>query len=354
MVFESQTQRHGVSLLEVLISIGVIALGIFGVASLIPVAQFQVAQGTKLDRISALGPSAAAEFRIRGMGSPRNWVQHPFAPVTSNSGAMATSDVAGVQRRGFVIDPLGVLQGSQVFFPSLPTSVQPMNAPTQLPWVMPRLNLRQTSDPNLGLRAAQQIFYLTDDVEYDRPTEQTQQPRRQYLVNIQGRPVVPAPNTQLSWFATLSPVVTPGVMMSDEFLLSIVICEGRTPDVGLIETTEHDIAIQAVPFPGEVQIANDLVASEMGSGDWVLIAKSNNGNNPQNWVYRWTQIVGTSDKEFDEVSGVRTFSLANDDLIGPGEVNPAVNKAARMFFVRGVQSVFERTVRIQNTTAWDG
>ena len=54
-------QRSGVSLLEVLISIGVIAIGIFGVAALIPVAQLKVAEGTSRDRQAAFGPSAAAE-----------------------------------------------------------------------------------------------------------------------------------------------------------------------------------------------------------------------------------------------------------------------------------------------------
>ena len=266
----STCPRAGISLLEVLISIGVIALGIFGVASLIPVAQFQVAQGTKLDRIAAFGPSAAAEFRIRGMGSPKNWVQSPIAAVSAADGS---SDGSGVFRRGFVIDPLGVIEGKQIFFPSPPPNVQPMNVPVQMPWLMPRLNLTQTAgNSTAALRAAQRMFYLTDDVDYDRPTGQEKQPRRQYFVNIDGRPVAPSPNTQLSWFATLSPVATPGALKSDEFLLSIVICEGRTPDQALIRQTEHDFEIlrpdgkNPVPFPGDIQVINDPIVSEIGPG----------------------------------------------------------------------------------------
>ena len=70
-----QFQRSGISLLEVLISVGVIALGIFGVASLIPVAQLSVDKGLTADRQAALGRSAIADFRIRNMGSPGTFIR---------------------------------------------------------------------------------------------------------------------------------------------------------------------------------------------------------------------------------------------------------------------------------------
>ena len=84
-----------------------------------------------------------------------------------------------------------------------------------------------------------------------------------------------------------------------------------------------------------------------------MIGKSTNANSPANWTYRWTQIIGTTDEDVDKLSGFRTLTIANDDLIGPGEVDPSRKMRARVFFVRGVQSVFERTIRIQNTTGWD-
>ena len=84
-----------------------------------------------------------------------------------------------------------------------------------------------------------------------------------------------------------------------------------------------------------------------------MVAKSASMEDASRWFYRWTQIVGTSDEETDKLTGERTLSISNDDFLGPGEVNLAQNKAARIFFVKGVESVFERTIRIQNTTAWD-
>jgi len=350
-------KRTGISLMEVLISIGVISLGIFGVATLIPVAQFKVAEGTALDRISAFGPSAAAEFRIRDMGSPNNWVVSPFANIKI---AGTSSDQSGIARKGFVIDPLGVIQGRQLFFPSPPAGVQPVNALQQMPWLMPRLNLTDTApksnsqqDLLLAERLAQKIFYLGDDLDFDRPEEQEKQPRRQYFVNSAGQPISTVPGAQLSWFATLSPVATPGLVTSDEFVLSIVICKGRTPESNFIGQTEHDAAIQAVNFPGEIVVANDPLVSELKPGDWLLVAKSTMPDSRFNWIYRWTQIIGTSDEESDKLTGTRTISISNDDLIGPGEINPSQNKMGRIFFVTGVESIFERTIRIQNTNAWD-
>lgn len=339
------TRRAGVSLLEVLISIGVIALGIFGVASLIPVAQFQVAQGTTLDRIAAIGPSAAAEFRIRNMGSPRSWAPAGFASTLLNG---TSSDGWNVQRRAFVIDPLGFIQGKSPAFPA--------SANSSMAWVLPRINLLAThipSNPLLAERAAQKIFYLADDIPFDRPTEQQLQPRRQYFINAEGRPTSTVPGAQLSWFATLSPVATYQNHISDEFLLSIVVCKGRTTDRSLIANTEHDVEIGAVPFPGEIQVVNDLAVTELAPGDWIMVGKSANYGNQASWRYRWTQIIGTSDKEYDEQSGFRTLSISNDDWIGPGDINASQNKLARVFFVQGVESVFERTIRLQNTTAWD-
>ncbi len=343
-------KRTGISLLEVLISIGVIALGIFGVATLIPVAQFKVAEGTALDRIAAFGPSAAAEFRIRNMGSPNNWVVSPFANIKiAASTPGESSDNSGVLSKGFVIDPLGVIQGRQLFFPSPPTGVQPSNALQQMPWLMPRLNLTNTftSNPLVNERLAQKIFYLGDDVDFDRPDEQEKQPRRQYFIDSStGRPVSTVPGAQLSWFATLSPVATPGVT-SDEFVLSIVICKGRTPESQFIEQTEHDVAVQPTNFPGEIVVANDPLVSELKPGDWILVAKSNAPNSATTWVYRWTQVIGTSDEDTDKLTGERTFSISNDDII----IRP--NETGRIFFVTGVESIFERTIRIQNTNAWD-
>jgi len=63
-------RRHGISLLEVLISIFVMTVGLLGLAALIPVGRFEVLEAAKLDRGATLGKQAYREVLLRGMLKP--------------------------------------------------------------------------------------------------------------------------------------------------------------------------------------------------------------------------------------------------------------------------------------------
>lgn len=325
----AKQNRSGVSLLEVLISIGVIALGIFGVAALIPVAQFKVAEGTSLDRQSALGPSAVSEFRIRNMNAPATWLPTLQSLVDAN-----VLDPSEVNRpaRGVVIDPLGVLAGAN-FFPATSSDAN---------WRMPRFTLSSLAINNVpSLPLAQKVFYLQDDLTFDRPADESIQPRRQYFIaSNPRRPLAAVPAASLSWFATLSPSATPYVP-SDEFLLSVVICEGRVPELA----EEYRVRAVGAPFEGAINVQNSKAApfvQELEIGDWIMVAKVGDPTtgNQSGKVYRWTKIIGTLD---DQADSIRQLTLANNDLVQPGESN------LRVFFVKGVQSVFERTIRLEDS-----
>src|SRR5262245_45820354 len=57
--------RRGVTLMEVLISAGVTAVGLFGVLALVPLAAVQVGKGVQEDRKATVAKTAIAEFRTR-------------------------------------------------------------------------------------------------------------------------------------------------------------------------------------------------------------------------------------------------------------------------------------------------
>ena len=59
--------RRGITLLEVLISIFVMAVGLMGVAALIPIGTFAVSETAKADRSAAMGRAAMHEVRVRDM-----------------------------------------------------------------------------------------------------------------------------------------------------------------------------------------------------------------------------------------------------------------------------------------------
>ncbi|HEY6564956.1 MAG TPA: prepilin-type N-terminal cleavage/methylation domain-containing protein [Pirellulaceae bacterium] len=68
-------RRHAVSLVEVLISIAVIAIGLLGVTALIPVAGRQAAEGARNDRMANVGKRAFRQLQQRGLLNPANWIR---------------------------------------------------------------------------------------------------------------------------------------------------------------------------------------------------------------------------------------------------------------------------------------
>jgi len=69
--------RRGVSLLEVLISIGILSVGLISVLSLIPAGRLLNSKANALDRTSLLAMNAAADFMNRGLARPAGWTNIP-------------------------------------------------------------------------------------------------------------------------------------------------------------------------------------------------------------------------------------------------------------------------------------
>jgi hypothetical protein len=62
-----------VSVVEVLFAIGVVAVGLLGVMSLIPVAGYRVTRGSIADAGDRLGRNVVREFHVRGMADDGVW-----------------------------------------------------------------------------------------------------------------------------------------------------------------------------------------------------------------------------------------------------------------------------------------
>ena len=62
-----------------MISIGVVGVGLIGVAALIPLAHYKAAQGVREDRKALTGRRAFREFRIRDLARPGDMA----SPMTS-------------------------------------------------------------------------------------------------------------------------------------------------------------------------------------------------------------------------------------------------------------------------------
>jgi len=73
--------RPGVTLMEVMIAIGVMTVGLMGMASLIPLGRLELSEGDRMDNVSSLGRASFRDITVRGYLRPEMWVD----PVTGRS-----------------------------------------------------------------------------------------------------------------------------------------------------------------------------------------------------------------------------------------------------------------------------
>lgn len=142
--------RRGITLVEILVSIGILAVGLLGVAALFPVGGHFLRQGDISDRADAVAQVSHSEAVARGLLNPDNWLTTtvqsgqlvyglPFADLMRSSLRQARVDALtdgvtaeqGHSRRvgsAYVIDPagvgelmqppLGVVAANVAFFPA--------------------------------------------------------------------------------------------------------------------------------------------------------------------------------------------------------------------------------------------
>ena len=206
---------------------------------------------------------------------------------------------------------------------------------------------------------ARNSFFLKDELVFDRPADQGKQPRRQYFIGPNNQPITSVATASMSWFATLSPTVIDDPRRgSDEYLLSIVIVKERVP---LLAVTEENYAAVLCTAAGEITLSNSpavsteqMKMSDLRIGDWLMLSKSpgniSGGGQAKVDVHRWTQILGTSDEADATANTARSFTISNDDFFRPGNI--ATDRYS-VVFMRGVKAVYERTIRLENSSLWD-
>lgn len=141
--------RRGISIIEVLTSILVAAIGVAGVMVIIPFAVGQAEQGFDQETATTFGRNFADEFEIRGFDQAARWL--PAAPI-ANFG------------NGIVVDPIGsTATPSTNLFPY-------MSAPDQLPDLsIPRVNLRNEQNVAFSAGLGRTLFSWRNDLVFGQP-----------------------------------------------------------------------------------------------------------------------------------------------------------------------------------------
>jgi len=380
-----KTRRRGISMLEILISLGVILVGLLGVAALLPVARFDMVTSLRADRGAACARAAMRDMIVRRMIEPKhksgaaNWFYgtavDPSLPV-----AWPLVD------RPVAIDPIGVAQylyagasprGPYQEFP------YPANSIMGAPIIMCRATLGPIYGPNAQIRLAlaQRLFTSRDDLEFDLTGARTERPRQIFrLANGEngfgpattaaekaGNPFLNSPEQVAdaeglySWMATVMPAPD-----RRQYTVSTVVFYDRdvrlksddlTPES--VFKSELSCGIQFLgPGDAWLYVPTNLPSTwdatltsavrerlmELKQGNWVLLRGGNPG---PGGTFKWYRVaaLGDFDPTRDATNGYdgrRLVTLAGPDW--DTNVNPSAGTEVGLF--RGIVGVFTQTVEL--------
>ena len=161
--------RSALSLIEVLMSIFVVAVGLLGVAALLPVAGHQTRKGALYDQTAFVGREKLRDLSVRGYDQPQSMLSfngNGFAKYPLEPDRAFVIDPRFIAQRNNEGDMMGLFQGA-----TLPYSVSP-NQPLTTPF-MDRITLLQDpSNPTsgaMGIDQADEIFMSGDDIAFSDP-----------------------------------------------------------------------------------------------------------------------------------------------------------------------------------------
>lgn len=376
--------RRGLSLMEVMFAIGVVMIGLLGIAVLVPIAGRAARDGSNYDRAARAGLNAVREFHMREMGRPANWLYPDYTAV----GAPANNDTA------YCLDPRFVAVNNQVNMPVADSRrFFPYSALAAMPR-MRRISLRRwpASFGNSSLMStalADEIFVALDDLMIDTPVD-PQLPAQQVFYN--QNPASPDKRQavgEFSWMATLSPRNDGWTSASGSqqvsYTLSIVVFQGRD-NAMLLDGVSERWAVIPFTMAGATITSNGFFGGGVSGGDVALVDKGMfyqiNGQAPPapapqdlvvkrgQWIllarssavgpiYKWYKIT---EADPDETGGATSaellgsapppgFPIRHVTLFGQDWTFDANNQTFA-YILPGVVSVYEKTIRLENSSLW--
>jgi type II secretory pathway pseudopilin PulG len=349
--------RAGVTLLEVLFSMGIVTVGLLGVMIIVPLAGSRSAQGMIADGADRVGRNAIRAFDVYQMRRPDSWAQYD----TSNNNYQAFWG-----NEAFCLDPLYMAANTGtagIFrFPYLGTATS-QNTPTDIPW-MKRISLRRRPGatltnppptpptpilvPAMTVEQAGQIFLGEDDLVFNLPADRTLAPEQKYDSSTSKRQW----EGKFSWLATMVPKQDSD---NDLYLLSIVVFHRResyakaerTVDVTSFDSNGFnggDVTLSALLSSTTPATADDL---KMKQGEWLLLAGMNASGVEH---FRWYRIQSADSGPVLNGAGTgyeRVLTLFGQDW----PVALSVHKAV---WIPGVVAVYEKTIRLETSSLWTG
>lgn len=369
--------RRGVSLMEVLFSIGIVSIGLLGVFAIYPLALNQLGRGVVSDRSTRAGTNAIDTFSAQGMNRPDLWMWYTGSqtvPSYATSFVSNASLLPDGSNTGLLIDPqfIAANRGTRSanvdarLFPYYPRAVT--GQPRLRRITLANLFSSTAGTPSVmtGAEAAT-IFMAADDLVFDLPEDRNATPEQVFGAATTRRQF----EGTISWMATLVPeldVSTSASVPGELYRLSIIMFHHRNPTMAMDGQTERIATVtsfyNAGISGGDVELgAPNADSLDLKRGDWLMLAATAYpraaGNTDADSLFKWYRVVETED-DVRVVSGSsrRDVTLAGPDwpaaylTNSPSGTPPGLGVTTYAFLVSDVVAVFERTINLETSSLW--
>ncbi len=374
--------RSGFSIIEVLTSIVVAMIGVFGVMVLIPFAVKQAQTGLDSDAATIVARNAYAKFEIGGYRNNANWILNviPPFPPTIITAAQADAIVGGPGPRIYSIDPLGVTE--QTLGPDYSNTDFPFNRrspatayPSSLVIESANLVLPDYNNTTLGLDPmlkadSRRMFRAADQLEFGEAVDSAvgladadlYGPKQIYdlaTVDINGDLIVDENDRlrrqsrgNISWSAIVVPqrILGSNDLLAQKYRMYILVYKDRQMDVFNADpkvqmTTARVVApvIPAAPV-STVTLESPLVIPDgvVRKDEWVMLTNRRGplGVDQQIGFYRVVNFDGNDPVKITLDGPDFDFSVADSD-------------GTHIVHLKDVVGVYERTFTAEGDSNWN-
>jgi type II secretory pathway pseudopilin PulG len=362
---QNSSRRRGISLMEVLISMFVLAIGLLGVAALIPAGRHEIVEATKLETAAMVGRNAFRDLQTRGYLNPNRWVNSGGTNVyTPTSATPFTVNTGASDQVAYAIDPLGLTAPAGNYPPQFPFPATGTTPP-------PLLRIAPSAPSSNAHACFDTIFRSSVDLSTSQNKTNKDLPPNQefYRDPTTDAPLRRQSVGNYSWLATITSDPSRSAISGDVNVAVAVFYKRDMSKAGAgeqdLESTAYtfpletdmypggdkDVRMVRMPSGGEVEI-RDLPNDASGKlkalkpGQWIMFAGSREESNPPTPVkqlnfYRWYRVLSAA-KPAENIDGVMTqlVTLAGQDW----QVNAGQTK---VWIFDNIVSVYEKSLPLE-------